>query len=952
MISKISSHLGPGSIFSGEVPLTLVFDNTTWISASVGDYTNINDWITFFGMSFSNLSVNGTTISLIGGEDLILQEYRFLNSDLVSINDSSGIIKTLGTYSFSGCSFLESVKLPGVTYSFGSVFYQCSNLNYVSLDNLQNSYGGELFYNCSSLSNLELPSIINLGGDSNFESCTGLTNLYLPLCTTLGSDEFNNDNFNNIFGQTISLTVTPELMTCNAGSPDVDIDTLVSNNTVTINIPTSITSFTPTIATYSGTTMSVTGKGFYSINSVKLGGVEVASYSLDTFTSMSITTGTVSTGSLEIVGTYGSASKSGFEWDVQLRFEYLASTENISIGTSSKTWADLSDYGNDLTLFDGVTPSNSYSLEFDGSNLGYGISPTMSVNYPVGFTIETWVKFSSFNASNYIMQFVNTDSTNSNPLLVLNSYGTDLLITSDNTVYLGATLLANQFTKLVVTFDSSTNEAKGYVDGLLTGTGSLSPSGGFTKTIGQLYIGDINSNQTMHIGKLKFTNEIQDASTILNTYESEKDFYDETLGSYVFDSSLNQYLSSSSSDYEIGTQSFTLEAFVKTATQSGFDGIISLLDQNTLNGVAININSGYFDFESQSGQTSSYTMSNDTWYHVAISRENGTMSYFVDGSIIAQYADTYTYSLQDLVIGRYYTDVDDYYIDGYISQPRLTIGQSIYNSPFGVIPPLTSSANTKLLLVNRYNNKLLDSSGLTHSVTNNNNVGWTSSIPSVIGAYTLDSLQLYLDASTSYPGSGTTWYDISGNSRNFSFPSGHVTYNSDNGGHFIFDGTHDIGSIGYYSISMLNGFTMEVVCQVSAGSSNGIFTFNGGGDYINIQAYGTYLRWEVDGGQSFNSISGLSPNTWVNITCTYDGTSSGGSGTGKIYINGVLNNSESKSASRSYNSTAGLQNSQFVLGRHDNYLTGKIALVRFYNKALDQTEVTRNFEFSKSRFGL
>jgi hypothetical protein len=101
MISKISSHLGPGSIFSGEVPLTLVFDNTTWISASVGDYTNINDWITFFGMSFSNLSVNGTTISLIGGEDLILQEYRFLNSDLVSINDSSGIIKTLGTYSFS-----------------------------------------------------------------------------------------------------------------------------------------------------------------------------------------------------------------------------------------------------------------------------------------------------------------------------------------------------------------------------------------------------------------------------------------------------------------------------------------------------------------------------------------------------------------------------------------------------------------------------------------------------------------------------------------------------------------------------------------------------------------------------------------------------------------------------------------------------------------------------------
>jgi len=61
------------------------------------------------------------------------------------------------------------------------------------------------------------------------------------------------------------------------------------------------------------------------------------------------------------------------------------------------------------------------------------------------------------------------------------------------------------------------------------------------------------------------------------------------------------------------------------------------------------------------------------------------------------------------------------------------------------------------------------------------------------GAPVVDSsLQLWLDAgqSSSYSGTGTTWTDLSGNSRTGTLTSG-PTYSSANGGSIVFDGTND-----------------------------------------------------------------------------------------------------------------------------------------------------------------
>ena len=58
-----------------------------------------------------------------------------------------------------------------------------------------------------------------------------------------------------------------------------------------------------------------------------------------------------------------------------------------------------------------------------------------------------------------------------------------------------------------------------------------------------------------------------------------------------------------------------------------------------------------------------------------------------------------------------------------------------------------------------------------------------------------DGLVLCLDAANrrSYPGSGNSWLDLSGNGNNGTFGSGTAapTFSSGNGGSLVFDGSND-----------------------------------------------------------------------------------------------------------------------------------------------------------------
>lgn len=125
-----------------------------------------------------------------------------------------------------------------------------------------------------------------------------------------------------------------------------------------------------------------------------------------------------------------------------------------------------------------------------------------------------------------------------------------------------------------------------------------------------------------------------------------------------------------------------------------------------------------------------------------------------------------------------------------------------------------------------------------------------------------NGLVLALDAGNklSYPGSGTVWKDLSGNNNNGTLTNG-PTFDSNNGGSIVFDGTND-----YVSNTMSNPGSMPITFEFwiysNSSSPVGIFdTAPNTGDVLRNYSAGN-VEWHI---ASPSIALGLSANTWTNI---------------------------------------------------------------------------------------
>jgi len=622
------------------------------------------------------------------------------------------------------------------------------------------------------------------------------------------------------------------------------------------------------------------------------------------------------------------------------------------------TWSDLTIFNND-TVFTTVSgnPNPTYSISGGGSfQFGDGddsfVLSATSNGFPLGdsqYTIETWINPDNLSQLTALVVYGTLGGNSANAIGLSNS--SIFVDWIDNNLSSPTqSMIPGNWYYLSSTYNGT--DRKIYLNGSLIASDTPgvtnSITTGDTFTIG-------NSMGIPFTGKIsivKLHTKALSAPKLLSNFNSLKNRFGYTFGSMTFNDT-DAYLISTSNDYVLGTNDFTVETFFRAATSShNYAGIISQRQVGN-NNISINLLSAdtsepLIEFSSAGG-LSTYTASNDEWYHVAISRTGGTSSYFINGNLVNEVVDTTDYTPSDLVVGRYYTEFSDYYFNGLISNVRVINGTGLYTGTFS-IPDVQLSgteSNTKLLIASQEMNPTADLTGL-QSVTASN-IGWTSSLPSIT-LYVTENLQFYVDAglTESYSGTGTTWYDISGNSRNLTMDS--LSYSSNNGGYIIFDGSHTADSVATYSINFSNGFTVESVAKFSGSGLEGLFAFNGGGDFMNLQAQnGANVRWEIESGQSFTSTDTLSSNTWYHFTCVYEGDSNNTSGTARIYINGVENGTASLSANR----LGQIQTSNFVLGEHyGSYLTGNIALSRMYNNVLTPIEVLQNFNATKNRFGL
>jgi hypothetical protein len=192
-----------------------------------------------------------------------------------------------------------------------------------------------------------------------------------------------------------------------------------------------------------------------------------------------------------------------------------------------------------------------------------------------------------------------------------------------------------------------------------------------------------------------------------------------------------------------------------------------------------------------------------------------------------------------------------------------------------------------------------------------------------------NGLILNLDAAQlrSYPTSGTTWTDLSGNGYNTTLVNG-PTFNSANGGSIVFDGTNDYAitasitnfkSIsGWIYISTPFG-TNQYILDARTGSPNGyIFSGGTGPDWDQLYINGvltTILPISPTG------LSNLPIAQWFHF---YYRNTAQRTGTIKLFCRFSLN----------------------------EFKDGRYACFYAYNRDLTATEINQNYNATKSRFGL
>ena len=223
-----------------------------------------------------------------------------------------------------------------------------------------------------------------------------------------------------------------------------------------------------------------------------------------------------------------------------------------------------------------------------------------------------------------------------------------------------------------------------------------------------------------------------------------------------------------------------------------------------------------------------------------------------------------------------------------------------------------------------------------------------------------DGLVLCLDAGNtkSYPGSGTTWYDLSGNGNNGTLTNG-PTYSD---GTLTFDRSDDIvfcpptnSIIGdsqstitniivfkttdtsnrMYASSLKRNTGASTLLSIDINSDNGGNFSSGKAGFLTSD--GASHSWITYNG-------GVNDGNWHFIGCVVDASGR------RLYIDGNLVASDATTLT-----TASGNTGTYTLGGFDTsniLFGGSIALSLIYTKSLSTSEIQQNFNALRGRFGI
>lgn len=217
-----------------------------------------------------------------------------------------------------------------------------------------------------------------------------------------------------------------------------------------------------------------------------------------------------------------------------------------------------------------------------------------------------------------------------------------------------------------------------------------------------------------------------------------------------------------------------------------------------------------------------------------------------------------------------------------------------------------------------------------------------------------NGLVFCLDAANyqSYVSGSLIWYDVSGNNTTGSIENG-PTFSTNNNGYLVFDSSND--HVNFNVNNLTSTTTVEMWCKIKSGFSERMMF---GWNLYDVWCPGSRIGYNTANGDLYGissaTVSSLGiVNNWAHYV--FEMRSDVSYTNNRIYINAVSQSLSQQlggeqGANRNFNSGFGRISSWRA--NLDYPIPMDLAMFNVYNKALTPSEIRRNFEMHKSRFGL
>jgi hypothetical protein len=204
-------------------------------------------------------------------------------------------------------------------------------------------------------------------------------------------------------------------------------------------------------------------------------------------------------------------------------------------------------------------------------------------------------------------------------------------------------------------------------------------------------------------------------------------------------------------------------------------------------------------------------------------------------------------------------------------------------------------------------------------------------------------LMMYVDAANprSYPGTGNTWYDLSGNNNHMTLVNG-VGFTTVNGGVLTTDGTNDYIELVNFDQRFTN-HTIISAARYSGATRNRIITSRSN-NWLLGHWYNYVQQYHAEGQIRLYGING---NTNWYISAAVENYSGD---LWSLYTNGNPDIINSNAGSQGpYGLSFGAQGESGIGGERS---TAEISFFMFYNRLLSAAEIQQNYNATKGRFGI